>query len=212
MQLPTFFVEYLISGACALIWIWEILIVKGIVNGPPSADKVDAGYVALLIPILYVLGMFIDFIGRWCVKKIIKEKVVNRWRSDSTDLSDTADNMSATLAVHAPEANKELGMRSSRDRVARGALVNLMITVFIFIFWFNRINQTLSLNLSFYSVLFSGLALVALCFLVWNHFDERTSKYQKAAFEVAVYKLNNTAEIQPISTSSSQPTGVSEKK
>ena len=73
------------------------------------------------------------------------------------------------------DLGKQLELRSSRDRVARGALLNAVIgTVVLF-----RHHSTQH-PLSEY-VLLGGLALCIVLFLMWHRFDRLTHKYRRKA-------------------------------
>ena len=56
MNLPGLLVEYLINGCMAMIWLLSFE-TTGILSDLTDTEKF------LLIPIAYVLGMFIDFIA-----------------------------------------------------------------------------------------------------------------------------------------------------
>jgi len=49
MQLPGLLIEYLITGSCALIWVWSLLLATG-KKVPPLDDK----YLILFLPGLYL--------------------------------------------------------------------------------------------------------------------------------------------------------------
>lgn len=56
MSLPGLLIEYLINGCIALIWISSLKI-GDTISALTDAEKL------LIIPVAYVVGMFIDFIA-----------------------------------------------------------------------------------------------------------------------------------------------------
>jgi hypothetical protein len=190
MQLPTFFIEYLINGSCALVWISWLLIVFGAIDRVPD---MGAGKLALLVPALYVLGMTIDWIARWVVKKLLKEnllepllKKIGILKIESLERDrpgGQVEKRAATLALRSKEATREYSMRSSRDRVARGALINLILATIVLTTWYDNLKPP-SLKLSVHLIWVIGIILVILFFVVWYHFEERTSAYLDAAYDI----------------------------
>ena len=130
MNLPGLLVEYLINGCIAMIWLSTFNLSENIFN-LTEVEKL------LLIPIAYVLGMFIDFIA-WFVTKPFKKLIRNdALKVVSRELikKDTAFDISkyklfweekVRIEMTYSELNKELGSRSSRDRIARGTILNLV--------------------------------------------------------------------------------------
>jgi hypothetical protein len=123
MTIPGLLIEYLISGATALIWLAPLLKSYGV-------DPLQANLLPLLAIALYVVGMVIDFLAFWLVKPL--KPIIYRWAwSKIGDTSPRTKNNSVEreiqFALYAPEIAKEVAMRSSRDRIARGALVNALI-------------------------------------------------------------------------------------
>lgn len=128
MAVPGLLIEYLINGAIALIWIF------------PFAKKL--GLFELSRPILiylalglYFVGMVIDLFA-WLITKKLKRKlrtrIENKYGFASTQVSGSSHVRQAKFALYAPEIAKESNMRSSRDRIARGAIINsILITIFV---------------------------------------------------------------------------------
>jgi hypothetical protein len=63
MAIPGLLVEYLISGALALVWLAPLL--KRV-----ELDVTQANVLPLLVLWLYVVGMVVDFLAFWLVKPI----------------------------------------------------------------------------------------------------------------------------------------------
>ncbi len=130
MNLPGLLVEYLINGSIALVWLLKI-------------DKLQLVFAEiqdnqiLIIPIAYVLGMFIDFLAALLVhpfKKLIRrssEKTVGKEiksKRPTLNINDYKTFWDEKVAIekHFPDLNKEIMSRSSRDRIARGTMLNLI--------------------------------------------------------------------------------------
>ena len=66
MNLPGLLVEYLISGAYALIWIFILAVglnpeILALAN---NGNLLPKNWILVLLPFCYVLGMFTDLIGK----------------------------------------------------------------------------------------------------------------------------------------------------
>ena len=138
MALPGLLVEYLVTGSMALLWFLPL--VTGTCE--PSFNFAIATFLA---PMLYVLGMFIDFLAFLFVSRLPlgrdrSLKALVRWVVlQNSDIVEAPDNVflqehgrttrgTIWLYLHdAPDLVNEIKARSSRDRVARGAIVNIMI-------------------------------------------------------------------------------------
>ena len=63
MTLPGLLIEYLITGATSVIWIW--LILSAIApEYTLSVKELTAAHLTFGAPLTYVLGMVIDYLGR----------------------------------------------------------------------------------------------------------------------------------------------------
>ncbi len=136
MNLPGLLVEYLINGCVAFIWLFSFEKIHAI-NSQAYSEL-------LLIPVAYVLGMFIDFLA-WVItrpaKKTIRDsalRVVEKEREESGEPIDVNEyklfwDEKVEIEKSYPELNSELKRRSSRDRIARGTILNLIpITI---VYW-----------------------------------------------------------------------------
>jgi hypothetical protein len=132
MALPGLLIEYLITGAIALIWLYPLIERAGY-------TQISASNLSLAVPALYVAGMVIDFAAYWLtkpLKKVIRERVEKQYRLTFTGERGTSVARLAKFTLYAPELAKEVGLRSSRDRIARGAIVNMiLITIFVTPVW-----------------------------------------------------------------------------
>ena len=192
MALPGFFIEYLINGSVSLIWIWLVIRLLGqqIPDEPPSV-------VILFAPVLYVLGMIIDFIAKFVtnlLSGLLKNKAEREkgyfqkqfkksfWRDKPRGLSDSD---SAIISAYSKELASDVAMRSSRDRVARGSFINvLIITIFFTVYCYTRTVP----HIPYYAALVCGLLLTCLCFSMWRHFDALTTRYKDSSLAALANK------------------------
>ena len=142
MNIPGLLIEYIISGAIAFIWIIILL-----TNYPSSHGFLEenTGVMTLLaIPCAYLFGMLIDKLAFNLVrkyKKRIKLKEINAeyaaelyegaTKEQLLKLVETkslTDKMTIDLLLDGrKEIADELKWRSSRDRIARGMIINSLL-------------------------------------------------------------------------------------
>jgi hypothetical protein len=176
MAIPGLLVEYLISGAIALIWLYPLLRNAGFA-------KTDPSYLPFLVLGLYVVGMMIDF-SAWALTRPIKHRI-RRWTENRYGIETTLEKGKGVarhvkFALYAPEVAKEVSMRSSRDRIARGAIINsILATIFVL-------------------PLLAGIPLILFTSLLWAGFERVSYSYELKA-EQAVDEKNrlNTPKAAP---------------
>lgn len=167
MQAPGMFIEYLINGSVAMMWLLPILKRFGL------QTPEEAAIIALALPGLYVVGMMVDFVG-WLVslgykkriRKDIVEKIGLNW--------ETRYALQPKLFIYAPDLAKSSEMRGSRDRIARGTFVNVIITTLVF----SILSPSLGINLSRLSIIMIGVAVTALCGAMWLRFQRLAYSYE----------------------------------
>jgi len=122
MTLPGLLIEYLISGTIALIWLVPLLASFNI-------HAMESIPLPLMAVALYIVGMTIDFLAYWMVrplKGVLRRKA---WRKygEGGEAPNSSVDREIQFSLYAPELAKEVAMRSSRDRIARGAVANAAI-------------------------------------------------------------------------------------
>jgi len=146
MAIPGLFVEYLISGALALIWIYPLWI-------HPNLKKVNLDTIPTLsLPLLalglYFVGMIIDFCAFLVLSPIkykIRERIEKKYNIANEIVPGKTADRNARFWLYVPEVAKEAAMRGSRDRIARGAILNLIpATMFTLPVWMGAILFMLS--------------------------------------------------------------------
>jgi hypothetical protein len=131
MALPGLFVEYLVSGSLALLWIIPAV--------GANAAGLDKALLLMLAPSLYVVGMLVDCIGflvfsfppnrKYSLKHWIRRRALAKVTKEEREFFTGPDRerVKYWIRQHAPDITREKKMHSSRDRIARCAVVNLMI-------------------------------------------------------------------------------------
>jgi hypothetical protein len=142
-----------------MMWLYPVLKNAGIWNSEPQ-------YLPLVALGLYVVGMMIDF-AAWVVTRPIKHM---RRASIAKNYGIAVEKepgekiaRDVNLTVHAPELARASMLRSSRDRIARGAFVNsIFATVF-------------GLPIVY------GVSLIVFTFIMWLSYESVSYKYELKA-------------------------------
>lgn len=116
LAIPGLLVEYLINGVVALIWLLPLVKAANLNINP-----------IYLAPAVYVLGMLVDIVAFALVRfpKLKIRKRAERKRN-ITKKYQSGDNSKRKikLELYAPDLAQEAERRSSRDRIARGTIIN----------------------------------------------------------------------------------------
>lgn len=173
MNFPGLLVEYLINGCISLLWISKIVSFEVL---PPIIDDQKL----ILIPLAYVLGMFVDYVAwiftrpiknsiRQDAARVVQKEMANRGIHFDIEEYELFWDEKIEIEKSYPELNKELTSRSSRDRIARGTMVNLIpISV---LYW--------------YSIGIFGVLLLALATLMWYKFEHYNRCFElRAAYSI----------------------------
>lgn len=200
MSLPGLLIEYLITGATAFLWLWFLLHHPWtVIPAQLRPDTINSAKITLMVPFAYVLGMIIDFASipvtdafewllveraLWTLRRMISRVLPTRCarlkhaieprKRKSAPLS-----QQEVLLANA-ELGKQLEMRSSRDRIARGAFLNALIGTAVVTSYYSAQPQS---QVSPKTTLLGGLALASLLFAMWYRFDRLTHKYRQKAGE-----------------------------
>lgn len=127
MALPGLLIEYLINGALALVWLYPLLKKHGLSDAPVA-------YLAVYALGLYFVGMVVDIVAWWTTRSIklrIRRQVAKKYGFTEQERSGSSHTWQVKFALYAPEVAKESAMRSSRDRIARGAIINSIVATLI---------------------------------------------------------------------------------
>jgi hypothetical protein len=211
MNLPGLLIEYLITGATAGLWLL-LLFHRAYPDLAAEfrLDRIDPKTLAFLVPLAYVIGMIIDYVSRfvasavdflivrcaiWPLRRRISARIPNRTSmyQKLKKLIEPPERKRAPLSQHeimlvSTELGKQLEIRSSRDRVARGAFLNSIVATGVLYYYYSvDVHPPVSLQV----ILFGGLGLSAVLFAMWRRFARLTYKYQRKAGE-AIQKQNAT--------------------
>jgi hypothetical protein len=155
--------------------------------------------VALFAVALYVVGMIVDFIAYWLVrplKPFVRGRAKARYASIYGQAAPAGSSAArqAKLALHAPELAKEVAMRSSRDRIARGAVVNAIVAL-VLEHAFHLYHPTLSVSI--------WIPLIVLLIVMWGVFEYISFGYELRAERVVNEKVELTKNDRAASTGES---------
>ncbi|WP_137938962.1 hypothetical protein [Chitinivorax sp. B] len=161
MALPGLLIEYLVSGALAFAWLLPLL--------QHRLSVVEAPYLPVFLLLLYVLGMAIDFLAWWATrlpKHWIRAWVYRKYRGPGAIDNESGTLRAAKIGFYAPELAKELAMRSSRDRIARGAIINALLAAIFHLPWW------------------AGVSAVAFTVTLWASFERLSYGYELCAEQI----------------------------
>jgi ABC-type phosphate transport system permease subunit len=188
MALPGLLIEYLISGALSLIWLYPLMDRVGIVYRIET--QTNTAWTALFVLGLYFIGMLVDIIA-WFITRPLKRKLRNeiaaKYGMEYKPVPGTTHVRQARFAVYAPELAKESAMRSSRDRIARGAIINAVIGTTVYLIISTKIMITLAV----------GIGLIVGCFFMWWGFEKVSFGFELKADEVISQKIEVERKSKP---------------
>jgi protein-S-isoprenylcysteine O-methyltransferase Ste14 len=193
MQLAAAFVEYLITGIISLVWLLPLL---GVLQPhlPPAFHpdiRPPEAWAVILLAGLYVVGLLLDFVAYKIMRKIRK-----RIRLTQQKLNEQYDEVRTTsplpvwsdhalIWTYAPELAKTLEAYSTRDRIARGVVLNFWIAAVVYPFfmpsWIGRIGYVVGF------VALSGVAYAA-----WFRFQSLSRELKKRAVMTIVTKARHS--------------------
>lgn len=183
MNLRGIRIEYFITGSFSLIW---LLLLAHTYDLQPSNSIFSNEILISVIAIstIYVLGMLIDFIGRGYVSLL--EKSIPRFfpykKMERTHIYARR----AAITVFNPELSKQIDMRSSRDRIARGSIINSFMIGVVLLY-------TLPMQrMQALSVFLGTIVICLLLSYMWMRFQSLSYRYvHECELLVEASKKNN---------------------
>jgi hypothetical protein len=170
MSVPGLLIEYLVNGVVALSWAYPCI--------PSAVMALPTPVLAALALSLYVVGMIVDVLG-WLLTRVfkpwIRRPVLRQYQRPAESESESSTMRQARIRLHAPELAKELDMRSSRDRIARGLVVNALLASF------------------FISPAWIGPTLTVVSLILWAMFERLSFMFELCAEDVLNEKLGRGA-------------------
>jgi hypothetical protein len=118
---PGLLVEYLINGLLVVLWVLPLI---------PVTIAEEKNYL-IFLPLVYIAGMAVDVIAyllTFFPKIYIRETVEPQNSKDRP----SGTRRRAYILHNSAELGEELEKRSSRDRIARGVVVNLIPIVLVY--------------------------------------------------------------------------------
>jgi len=175
MALPGLLIEYLINGALALIWLYPLLKKFGL-------PEISSSYLPVLALGIYVVGMVVDYIA-WSITRPLKYKIrrqiEDRYGIEKQSSPGRSANLrQAKFAIYAPEISKETAMRSSRDRIARGAIINTILAIIL-----NLITPYMLLTIIL------GIPALVISIIMWMSFEKASYSYELIAMQAITEKI-----------------------
>lgn len=142
MNSDRLFIEYIITGSFSIIWIIPLLLIGTRVEFQNIGFGIEK--ILLAIPFTYILGMIIDYVG---------SKILKRWKNQIEKKSEENYNLLpnayyriiVNTAIKSEELSRQLGIRVSSVRIARGTFVNVILSFLIPVYFFNREKVILSI-------------------------------------------------------------------
>ena len=126
MRFTASFLEYFVTGTLAIFWIYPLLPPDKTVNGLNSINGFKA---VLVIPLVYSLGMVLDFVAVIVLDPL--KKAIRKAQQNEKE-----PRISRTVAINAVSGDlgSELQIRATRDRIARGIVINSVILFIVLSF------------------------------------------------------------------------------
>ena len=196
MQFAASFIEYLVTGTLALLWL--IPLSRTLWPRAGNVLPTDLGTLTIWAPILlgfvYVIGLLLDFIAYKLIRgkrKGIREEqealdVRYKDALKSRGIKSLDDN--AFIWYKSPELAKAVAAYSSRDRMARGATLNFAIATIVvpLVVW----SYPASL------VVAGGcLALACIAYFAWVRYQSLSREFKKKAVIVILERGNSSASV-----------------
>ena len=181
MAIPGLLIEYLINGILTLIWLYPLAITC--LSQDTTKFLANSSYLPLFAACLYVIGMIIDYIA-WLITKPFKNKirhhVEKRYALELQPSPGRSHMREAKFAMYAPEIAKESAMRASRDRIARGIIINSIIATIVY---------SLLPDTKLYLVLSIGMISIILSSVIWGAFEKVSYGFELRAEQAIDEKI-----------------------
>ena len=124
----------------------------------------------IVISIIYIIGMLIDFLGKWFTSKI--ETIIEKYFPSKRIRKYQVKCSHADIVHFSSELGKEMEMRSSRDRIARGAIINCAIITLTLVFEFQNDFTKWT------AILIFGIILFLSFLYMWMRFQRLSNKFR----------------------------------
>jgi hypothetical protein len=189
MQLAAAFVEYLITGTVALVWLLPVLaVIQPQLPAVFHQQVLPAESMAvILLAGTYVVGILLDSAAYRIMRqrrKVVAEKQ-GRLNKQYLEVLGAATfrvwDAHALTWMYAPELAKTLQAYSTRDRITRGIVLNLWIAAAVYLFvvpsWIGKIGFVAAF-----------LTLSGGAYAAWSRYQRLSRKLKKNAVMTIVTK------------------------
>ena len=163
MQLQGIRIEYFINGGVALIWAYPLLKIFAKISEFLEFPKLTEFHFIVLIPLCYVAGMFVAFLAKALFKRKRNKIRKEMFSSHFTDKKIKQIKILIKAAKYNKEVYDLLEVNLTRQRITRGNLINLIITILVVPSYLVFVK-----NGAWWNVAFSFLLLLALLLLNWK--------------------------------------------
>lgn len=169
VALPGLLIEYLIAGGLALPWLLPTLSSLGF--------TAEATLLPFMVVLLYAVGMLLDFVAYTALipgKRWLRRRIAARMGRPPVTVRAVTATRQVKLILYAPELAKEVSMRSSRDRIARGMALNCLLAAIV---WRRLVPWPI------------GAALTLSCVAMWAFFERSSYSFELRAEEAVDAKV-----------------------
>jgi len=223
MQFAAALLEYLVTGCGALLWITLALNLNSL-----PGDGAAAGW---LLPILYVIGMFIDAFMSLAFRRLkhyargdaqsergfdlggrtkperstlpFMSRVLSRLkqllRGEGSSTEPPLFGPKDYIALHSKELDRGVQIRSTRDRIARGAVFNVFLIGVVSLVVPGRLKSFCAFHevppRGVIALVTLAMTVFALC--VWWHYEYYTDQFKVGALE-AIERQKRGAPIRSV--------------
>lgn len=191
MNIPGLLIEYIITGAISFIWIFLLLF--NLTSLFDIFKDNSAILTIMLIPFAYLIGMVIDIIVYPLVRKLkrkIKTSEIENLKQIYPDLDNKmelekiidVEHFTDKLIIDLHLNDKknvvdEINWRSSRDRIARGMILNSLLIGLAITFSCQITNVSSHWLYSIMGII-SSLVVTLFFVIIWKRFEKLSLRFQ----------------------------------
>jgi len=177
--LPSIEDKYLLVFLPGLYVLGMIIDYVATLTAKALKDRIEDPYESRLVRLLWmlVLKRRKKIKKNYYARRLLKHLTHWMWAKKKTEAAKKKEASLAEIMYRSKELGQEYIVRSSRDRIARGAFVNAVITTIILSIFCPCSSPYLPL----YFTLPIGMAISILCFAMYYRFNRLTSRYKRNA-------------------------------
>ena len=161
-------IEYLVVGSTSALWILVLLAAYGILP-----EAVPDSLLVLLVPLLYVLGMLSDRLGRLLIETHKRTIEAPLHKEHNVSTQDVHSRLVASL----PALATQLEIRRTRDRIARGVLANVPFLTFALMLR-AKVQVQVHRTMVIVAIALGGALLYWAVLSMWRRYQLLSSRYE----------------------------------